>query len=345
MQDAVYDSSGTFTLDPQRARLAREGKLFPTAAHWLLRFVQAAHVAGAPDAHVRWGIRTTTAGWPMSGPLGAAAREMLLEASLGPGPECDVQFSTEGEVVLRVTRGWQPARRHRLDEVRLLHERCRFPSLTLTLDGKPMVRELARPHHAPWFDLHSFQKPQWLGVWRGPEWESLSVRPEPLAMWTGKTDCLVALTASVEGPARCYPMQNGVALEPVDFQLPDIGLLVYFNADGLQTDLGGFQLLAGPALQKARARVREEVKTFLARLWTAIPSLEPRFGSRGDTSLKQFFGLIGGGFGLAVGGPLGALAGAAAGPKIVDLMNSAGRDLDTGILRKAWQERVPRRWS
>ena len=273
---------GEFTLNPERALELLGDKLLPTRHHYLLLWVQAAYLLGAPELTISVGwfsIRLHFSPIREIGelnlaqqiPLGSdrALQALALGvrvASRGTG-KVTLQtshgsqvFSKDGSwaesgcvrqgVVLSVTRfRWDHS-----FELLLLSQACAWSPIPISLNGRDLRLKF-------WGDSRTLVERYLAGEGLSAPGASLAQRPHrvPLEQVGQRVSSRLALSLSGrQSDAALTWVRHAVVIGESQRDLEVPGLCAVICVDDLPTDLTGFGLLEGPELQKRIDEVRVE---------------------------------------------------------------------------------------
>lgn len=275
---------GEFTLNPERALELLGDKLLPTRHHYLLLWVQAAYLLGAPELTISVGwfsIRFHFSPVREIGELNLARQiplgcDRALQAlALG----VRVASRGMGKVTLQTSQGSQvfskdgswaesgglrhgrgvalSVTRFRWDhsfELLLLSQACAWSPIPISLNGRDTRRKF-------WGDSRTLVEKYLDGEGLSAPGASFAQRPHrvPVEQIGQRVSCRLALSLSGrQSDATLIWVRHGVVVGESQRDLEIPGLCAVVCADDLPTDLTGFGLLEGPELQKRIEEVRVE---------------------------------------------------------------------------------------
>ncbi len=273
---------GEFTLNPERALEMLGDHLLPTREHYLLLWAQAAYLLGAQELQVeigRFGVTyrfqpsRNIPNLELARHIHARDDQAVQRLALGirvasravgkvtmESPSGFEVFAKDGtwkemggggdEVILRVSRfRWDTG-----PEMRLLRRACAWSPLTVRINGVSAGLEY-------WGDRSTLAESYLPGEGLSAPAASFALHPPRVSkeLLGRRVPCRIALSLSCRGGhAQLTWVRHGVVIHQGERDLDLPGLWVVLCVDDLSTDLTGFQLREGEALDKRIEEVRVE---------------------------------------------------------------------------------------
>lgn len=267
------ESSGEFTLNPVRAAQHMSRLQLPGPHHYLLKMVQAAVAGGASEIRARVGWFGLELQFDLPQPLRLEAMATGVNAALSSLKTVTLEQQGRRHVYSRKSQ-WEEVApfapglriglvRTRWDcsaELGLLSQLCCWCPVPFILNGRSA-------RIAQWGSSRTRVQSYVPGTaLSAPASSRAAIPPRVPAQLAGRRiACDMVLALEPYPSSTVTFIQHGVAICQRKVEFGREGVVAVVGADDLPTDLGGFELIDGPALKERIAAIRVEVEKMSQR--------------------------------------------------------------------------------